>query len=426
VFGPDKNLYIAGVINGPGANSGESAIFRYDGQTGELLNAVALAGEFYVTEGLVFGPDDGHLYVNTKNNVTATNSVKIYDGQTGMFLGELVPPGATTGLEGQSGLVFGPDGFLYVSSGSTNRVLRYDVQRRVFLDIFVPSEGRALEEPAGLVFGPDGHLYVSNYGNSEVLRFDGQTGAFLNAFVPSGSGGLRWPEGLMFGPDKNLYVSNSDAFDVTIGEILRYDGQTGTPLPVGGASGAVFVSNGSGGLQRPAGLVFGPDNNLYVSSTGSDAILRYDRQTGAFLNDFVPPGSGGLQGPSGLVFGPDGHLYVNSGSSAILRYDGRTGTPLPVSGASGAVFVPPGSGGLSTVPYRTRFLGLVFGPDGHLYVSNLVGGQILRFDGQTGAFLNVFVGSGILGGLGVGGVTGPSGLLFFTPSSAPTGFNVSP
>ena len=76
--------------------------------------------------------------------------------------------------------------------------------------------------------------------------------------------------------------------------ILRFDGQTGAPLPAPGQSDAVFVPAGSGRLNFSSGLVFGPDDHLYVSSSGSNTILRFDGHTGALLNAFVPSGSGGL------------------------------------------------------------------------------------------------------------------------------------
>jgi sugar lactone lactonase YvrE len=88
-------------------------------------------------------------------------------------------------------------------------------------------------------------------------------------------------------------------------------------------------------------LVFGPDGNLYVSSTANHEILRYKGRTGEFIDIFVAPGSGGLTFPNGLAFGPDGNLYVviGGGPGGVLRYDGTTGAFIDA-------FVPIGSGGI--------------------------------------------------------------------------------
>jgi sugar lactone lactonase YvrE len=234
-------------------------------------------------------------------------------------------------------------------------------------------------------------LLVTNLGGNSVRRYDGTTGAFINLF---GSGGLSDPEGLAIGPDGNVYVSSFNT-----NEILRYNGTTGAFM-------GVFVSAGLGGLGGPEDLVFGPDGNVYVVSYGTHSVLRYNGTTGAFMDTFAS--GGGLQLPFGLAFGPDGHLYVaGTQSRNILRYNGTTG-------AFTGEFVPPGSGGLAEP------IDVAFGPDGHLYVtSNAVGGkqdgQVLRYDGTTGAFINAFVPAGS-GGLsaGRGLAFGPDGNLYVT------------
>ena len=97
---------------------------------------------------------------------------------------------------------------------------------------------------------------------------------------------------------------------------------------------------------------------------------------------------GGLSYPIGLQFGPDGNLYVSSyGNDRILRYDGQTGAFL-------STFV---AHSLMDGPEDLRF-----GPDGNLYVSSIYADAVLRFDGQTGAFVDVFaIGSGLTDPVGL-------------------------
>jgi hypothetical protein len=91
----------------------------------------------------------------------------------------------------------------------------------------------------------------------------------------------------------------ADLFVSSLGtnEVLRYDGSTGASL-------GAFVTAGSGGLLFPQGLTFGPDGNLYVSSSATNQVLRYDGRTGAFIDAFVTAGSGGLTQPTFLIFTP--------------------------------------------------------------------------------------------------------------------------
>ena len=66
-----------------------------------------------------------------------------------------------------------------------------------------------------------------------------------------------------------------------------------------------------------------PDGYLYVASTNSDAILRYDGSNGAFRDFFVRPAAGGLDGPTGMLFHTDGNLYVSSSNTnEVMRFNG--------------------------------------------------------------------------------------------------------
>jgi hypothetical protein len=262
---------------------------------------------------------------------------------------------------------------------------------------FVPSGSGGLNRSIGIAFGPDingdtvPEVYVSSFNSDEVMRYNGVTGAPLGiagnptsaVFVTRALGGLDNPEFLTFGPDGNLYVVSSPT-----NQVFRYNSTTGALINV-----FVTASN-NGGLAHPLAAVFGPDGNLYVTGSDSDNVIRYNGATGAFMNVFVSAGSGGLNRPEVLTFGPDGNLYVSSSlTNQVLRYSGTTGAFLDA-------FVPAGSGGLN---FPT---GLTFGSDGHLYVGSANNDRVLRYHGTTGAFLDNVVPAG------AGGLDRPTGLAF--------------
>jgi streptogramin lyase len=94
-------------------------------------------------------------------------------------------------------------------------------------------------------------------------------------------------------------------------------------------------------------LILHTDGKLYVASWATDAVLRYDGATGAFLDVVVPAGSGGLDGPSGLAFDAGGNLFVASAlTGQVLRYG-------PASQAVFTVSLSPARGVPVTVEYAT-------------------------------------------------------------------------
>lgn len=272
-------------------------------------------------------------------------------------------------------------------------------------------------------------LLVADSNGNQVLAYDAKTGAFRGVYVPPGTGGLDNPDlGMIGGPDGNVYVNSYGSGTTPINSVMRYDGTTGAPLPSTGRTGANFVTPNDGGLQGTEGLAFGADGFLYVANDTTQPayggvpgnILRFNGTTGDFVGVFVPSGNGGLGYANDLHFGPDGNLYVDNSSGAgkdhgkILRFDAATGDPLPSAGRGGANFITPNDGGLSWAN------GFAFGPDGMLYVANDFTpngpSTILRFDGTTGNFVDVFVSGGL--GFVDGIVWGPDGNLYVTSNTS--------
>jgi hypothetical protein len=335
-----------------------NCIMRFDETTGAFVNTLVskASGGLDNSVGMILGPDH-NLYVSNhlepiNNGNGQTSSVLRFDGTTGTFLG-VVADGSQ--VSSPRGIVFGPDGNLYVAEGKgPGTVLRFNGTTGAFIDDFVPTSSGGLAHPTSMVFGSDGRndgkldLYVGK-GGGGVLRYDGTTGAFKGTFVASGAGGLGNPWALVFGMDGDLYVSNdvgNGTNQLPPGSILRYEGPAG-PNP--GAFLGTFVPTGSGGLNTPLGLLFGPDANgdgqqdLYVSSAaldvynfthahpGTSEVLCYDGVTGAFLKTLVAPDSGGLSNPSFMVF--------TKTDPVTLNYDGAT-TDSPQAAPLTASFEP--------------------------------------------------------------------------------------
>ncbi|HEV8661506.1 MAG TPA: hypothetical protein VGS96_23145 [Thermoanaerobaculia bacterium] len=237
--------------------------------------------------------------------------------------------------------------------------------------------------PWGLAFGPDGNLYVANFGTGSdaIMRvqgpFAGNAGS-ISTFVDSGAF-----FDVAFGPDGNLYAAGR-------GNVLHFDIVTGA-----------FIEEFTHGHQlfEVHAIAFGPDGNLYVTNYDScvmgpngctgfkSEIVRFDGLSGDFVDVLATTGQGGLGMPWDIAFGPDGALFVaNIGQVAnnILRFERPSARVRAVRNFSSAVFAA-----------LSGFypLAIAFGPDQNLYVSDSdgSGGRILRFDGKSGAFIDVFV-----------------------------------
>jgi len=271
-----------------------------------------------------------------------------------------------------------------VAGFENDAVLRYDATG-AYIEDFFPMGAAGADGIHDMALGPDGNLYVPSAFTASVLRF-APDGSFIDVFVAPGDGLLVNPSDLVFGPDGHLYVASFDN-----GGVMKYDRDTGAFL-------GWFVTPFSIPSFFCESLAFGLDGDLYCSAgTVLKSVLRFDGQSGALVGPFIGPGLGGLDVPHGLSFGPDGHLYVASfNTDEVLKYHAVTGAFL-------GAFVSAGSGGVSK-PHS-----VIWAPDGKAYVGSNGSDEVLRYDGKTGAFLDTFVTAG------AGGLDRPQIVVFRPP-----------
>jgi DNA-binding beta-propeller fold protein YncE len=271
-----------------------------------------------------------------------------------------------------------------------SRVIHFNHEDGSELSPGILTNSAGLDSPGGIAVGPDGNIYVSSRGTGQILFYDGQSGSPLT--LPGGTPGVfanipGLPAQLEFGPDGNLYLSQLFGSEVWV-----YDPSDGTRLP-----------NAVDGLEPVAighALGFGPDGALYVGDgfeQGGGTGARIFRVEDGDKQIYGFTGAGGLYAPTSMLFLPDGDLLVvDLVGNFVGRYDENGGSP------SLFAFVPP-----PIAPPNTHFpADIVFDPDGNLILGVLGEGnypvdlgQLIRYDLDGNLIETIVDGFEQIGGL---------------------------
>ncbi|MEI6381843.1 MAG: hypothetical protein WCO81_13345 [Cyanobacteriota bacterium ELA615] len=313
---------------------------------------------------------DGSIASATPNFEVGQNysSILTFNADSGIPSGALVPQGTLTLSSGiaidGTNLLVNDQGYYNSSSGLYGRVMDFDIYTGQLKDSsFISGDvltSHGLNFPEDIKIGNNGNIFVSGLGGGGVQEFSGITHQYIKTVASLNSNGQELiAAGLNFGPDGNLYISSV----LNDNSILKYDPSKGSTSVLVQPAVAPYV---------PSGTVISPTTQTllgssFLSNGSGIPVQQYNSVTGAPLSDFVGNQNGGMQSASRLIFGSNNDLYISDyDGSQIIRFT-EIGGFAPSGSNPGAVFVGSGVQGLSNpggiaianVPESSNILGVI-------------------------------------------------------------------
>jgi len=304
-LGPDNELYVSGA-------QGTIWMIQDSDQDNSADQVIEFATNLNQPEGLAWG--DGGLYINEVGRLIF---MKDNDGddvadETRVVLDGF--PGEQYAFHQNNGLTFGPDGRLYIGSGSTtdHRPEESPMAARIFsinpdgTDLKVYATG--VRNPYGIIPAPGGGFFAVDNGSSGCVDTEVQ----IDDCRPEVK--IDVPE------EVNYILEGKDYGFPNYYGMPPEDSGTMPPVvtfPEHAAPTGIVIYEGDKFPARFKG-------QLFVSLWARGEIYRVklyrldeERYTGAPLLF-----ASGLTGPSALLNSPDGGLYVTSYSGNAIYYIG--------------------------------------------------------------------------------------------------------
>lgn len=208
-------------------------------------------------------------------------------------------------------------------------------------------------------------LLVSNWKNNNVKIFDECSGQFVRELDKQGL--IDGPLGILETPDGDvLVVSENNS------RLIKFDRETLS-------SGNIVMEAGSEKrpfIEKPSGAVLARDGFLYVSSYGTNEIVKIDPATWTIVEHILKPGNNHIKGiDAGMQITSDNYLLVPG-------YDSDNIIRINLNNHEVTQFVPTGTEGLDaprTILLREK--------EKEMLVTGERSNNIMVFNLETGAYL---------------------------------------
>jgi virginiamycin B lyase len=273
-----------------------------------------------------------------------------------------------------------PDGSIYISVMSGNKVARFDPKTQTFKEWDLPSGHR----PHGLLVDKTGTVWTTGNGNGAIGKLDPATGKMTEFKTPSGGGG---PHTLVITDDQStiwftMQSGNKIAsLDTKTGAITEYpapggpyglaldkagnvwvcrmgDNKMGKLDPKTGQMSEVDTGRGS----RPRRVAAAPDGMLWVTLYGNGKLAKLDPAAMKIVKEYQLPG--GDAGAYAVTVDGGGMVWANEiNLDTVVRFDPKTEqmriVPLPSNNVGIRKMVTDASGRLWYMGSHNGRLGVV-------------------------------------------------------------------
>jgi sugar lactone lactonase YvrE len=280
---------------------------------------------------------------------------------SGWNIARLLPP---SGLFGANGMIFGPDGRLYVTQAFGSQLTAVDINTGS-LDVISPLGG-AIVAPDDVAFDSHGTMYVTEVMSARVCA--------------------RTPDGTVRIVADNLPSANGITVhqDRVFIDEFRRGGRIFELYPQGGRAPRMIADD----LRGPNALMVGPDGKLYFPLVPNGEVWRVDIETG--VKEKV---ADGLKSPPAVKFNRRGELIVpQAGNGEVVRIDIQSGAKTVIA------------------KVRPGIDNLAFSPDNRLFISHFVDGGVAEVATDGSNAERVLVPGGLVGPWSV--ACSPAGQLY--------------
>ena len=276
-----------------------------------------------------------------------------------------------------------------------------------------------IHEPLGVAVDGSGNVYYSDNGNDLIGKIDPSgnltiiAGTGLPGFSPNGTmataAALSGPAAIAVDGAGNVYFTEEG--NSTVREIVAASGLvqtvagTGTAGDTGDGGPAVLAS-----LNRPEGIAFDANGNLFIADTGNNVIRRVSAADGT-ISTVAGTGTAGFGGdgglaiaallnqPWGLAFGTDGSLYVADFQNNVIRKIDASGKISTVVGTGDTNYL--GDGGPALAATLDHPAGLGIDAGGNLFIADSENNVVRKVNGAT-QIITTLAGNSLTGSTGDG------------------------